>query len=51
MRRIESGICWVWYFTDSKEDGEKWYEELTGVKSNGGDVFRWNGEWSFRLHK
>ena len=27
MRRVEPGINWVWYYTDTKEEGEKWYEE------------------------
>ena len=51
MRRIDSGINWVWYYTDTKEEGEKWHEELTGVKPSEGDVFKWKGEWAFRLHK
>ena len=51
MRRVESGINWVWYYTDTKEEGEKGYEELAGVKPRDGDVISWEGEWAFRLHK
>ena len=51
MRRIDAGINWVWYYVDTKEEGEKWYEELTSVKPKEGEVFKWKGEWAFRLHK
>lgn len=51
MRRVEPGINWVWYYTDTKEEGEKWYEELTDVKPSKDDVISWKGEWAFRLHK
>ena len=51
MRRVEPGINWVWYYTGTREEGEKWYEELTGVKPSEGDVISWKGEWAFRLHK
>ena len=51
MRRVESGINWVWYHTDTKKKKKKWYEELTGIKPNEDDVISWKGEWSFRLHK
>lgn len=51
MRREENGINWIWYYTSTKEDGEKWYRELTGNQPKEGDVFEWKGEWAFRLHK
>ena len=51
MRRVEPGINWVWYHTNTREEGEKWYEELTGVTPREDDVIEWKGEWSFRLHK
>lgn len=51
MRREENGINWIWYYTPTKEDSEKWYEELTGSKPNEDEIFEWKGEWAFRLHK
>ena len=29
-RRVDPGINWMWYYTDTKEEGEKWYEEFGG---------------------
>ena len=51
MRRVAPGINWMWYYTGTKEEGEKWYEELTGIIPSEDDVFKWKGEWAFRLHK
>ena len=29
-REIRGGINWVWYYTDTREDAEAWFRELTG---------------------
>ena len=51
MRREEVGINWIWYFTSTKEDSEKWYMELTNKQPKDYDIVQWKGEWAFRLHK
>ena len=51
MRRVVPGINWMWYYTDTREEGEKWYEELTGIIPSEDDVFKWKVECAFRLHK
>ena len=30
MRKIENGICWTNYFTDTQENAIAWYKKLTG---------------------
>lgn len=60
-RIIDSGINWVWFYTDSREDAEKWFEEITGeepyydwvisdpvIRDNPG---RYDDMYSFRLHR
>lgn len=52
MRNQEYGINWNWYYADTKEEAEEWFEELTGSKPNyDGVIFKWEGKWAFRLHK
>lgn len=53
MRKIQHGINWVWYITDTRKDAKKWFEELTGSKP----IYHWiiqkdkEGTFSFRLHR
>lgn len=53
MRKIKPGINWIWYHSDTKEEAEKWYKELTGNK----EVPDWmisqnrDGSWCFRIHR
>lgn len=51
MRKIENGICWVNYDTDTKEDAEKWYKEITGVFPEKDEIIFFRGMWNFRIHK
>ena len=30
MREVVGGINWVWYHTDTREEAETWFKELTG---------------------
>ena len=53
MREIKPGIKWIWYCTDTKQDAELWFEELTGYKPDydGTVLPDPEGTYSFRLHK
>lgn len=51
-RTVDGGINWIWYHTDTKEDAEKWFEELTGRKPVcSAEIFKWEGRWAFRIHR
>lgn len=55
MRKVEGGINWCWYITDTKEEGIKWFCELTDKKPT--ELYGWevtkmrDGTWGFRIHK
>lgn len=52
MRKCEHGINWDWYYADTKEEAEEWFEELTGSKPEyDWLITQFKGKWAFRLHK
>lgn len=52
MRRVDPGINWIWYMTDTREEAIKWYKELTGVEPEFDSLIsEIRGEYGFRLRK
>lgn len=61
MRYTVPGINWIWYHTDTKEEAEKWFEELTGAKPKYDWIIQapvvrdspgeYDDKWGFRIHK
>lgn len=51
MRREEPGINWIWYMTDTKEEAEKWYKELTGKDPDEYEICKIRNEYGFRIHR
>ena len=51
MRKIENGICWTNYYTDTKENAIAWYKELTGQNSSHDTIMFFRGMYNFRIHK
>lgn len=52
MRKVQGGINWIWYITDTKEDAIAWFTELTGA-----EPYDWvvcdmrDGTYGFRIHR
>lgn len=51
MRKVENGICWTNYFTDTQENAIAWYKELTGQNPSHGTIISFRGMYNFRIHK
>nr|DAG52808.1 MAG TPA: hypothetical protein [Caudoviricetes sp.] len=51
MRKIKYGMNWDNYSTDTKEDAQKWYKELTGHEPCEYKISEFHGVWGFRIHK
>lgn len=51
MRRIDGGINWVFYTTDTYEDAVAWFIELRGVEPYSSLIFKANNGFCFRLHR
>lgn len=52
-RRIEGGICWIWYVTDTEEDAIQWYKEMFNEEPGYNVVCNLpEGKgWGFRVHR
>lgn len=54
-RTVESGINWVWYITDTRDDAFAWFAELTGKPIK--PEYEWvvcnthDGRYGFRLRR
>lgn len=51
MRRIEFGINWVFYHTDTREDAREWFKELKGKDLPEWMLFETPNSICFRLHR
>lgn len=60
-RKIEGGINWIWYYTDTREDAEEWFKELTGAEPQEPCTIinpvvrkpagKYDNKYGFRLHR
>jgi hypothetical protein len=59
-REVVGGINWVWYHTDTREEAEAWFKELTGSEPTPGTVVgpvtrepagKHDDKYGFRLHR
>ena len=60
MREVVGGINWVWYHTDTREEAEAWFRELTGSDPGPGTIVepvtrepagKHDDKYGFRLHR
>lgn len=52
MRRITSGINWIFYHADTLEDAVAWFIELKGVEPYASTIWEdRDGTYCFRLHR
>ena len=53
MKTSQPGINWIWYFGDTKEEAEEYYEEVMGHNVS----YDWEiieveeSKWGWRVHR
>ena len=60
MREVVGGINWVWYYTDTREEAETWFKELTGSEPRPGTIVEpvtrtpsgaYDDKYGFSIHR
>ena len=54
IRKIEYGINWIWYYTDTMQEAIEWWCELVGKEPYEGAICEMSnehGKYGFRIHR